>query len=282
MKLTIFIAATALSILGVCALAAYAQPSPKPTPSITSNWCINNTSGATRVVLSKNGKLQACHKGEQLVPIISLDSAPAQPAPSAAPSSDPSATATVAPTPTPDPTATATPAPSQSNCTDCVIDANGNEVGPLEVINAPYDEVVLEIIGGVAMELEVSPVGFVSQYSQQNIDMVLYYPTADCSGQGYLALYDQGGSEQNIQPIVQLNYAEGSPYVYNNVVWYAQPPYSSLTMNSLQGYGDPTQPSITGCETPRGEANYGTLLVGPPASFNLNSLGLTPPFSVQR
>src|SRR6185437_10677998 len=122
------IIAWSLAIIIVVSVTAHAASTPKPTPSVTGQFCVSNATGAMRNVLVKNGVVQPCRRNEQLVAIINFDSAPT-PAPSATSTPAPGAPAPPSPTPTPTATPTAK-AGDPSSCTNCVVDANGTEVGP--------------------------------------------------------------------------------------------------------------------------------------------------------
>lgn len=275
-------------ILAVMALAVYAQPSPKPTPAVTGNFCVNNNTGAVRNMLTKSGVPQSCHKNEQQVAIINFDSAPTPdpaptkggPAPTPTPSpGDPTPTP-VDPTPTPTATPTATPTvKGDSPCSGCVVDANGKEVGPFDYSgnDAQQQQIVDVAVNGVELGLQVSQSGFVDE-QQTGVQLLLGYQSADCSGQAYIVV---GSGDVNVQPIVEVSAVQRGPYVFGNTVLYAQPPWSNVTFGSVQGFADPNQPSTSGCETPGQAPNLGTWLAGPPASFNLDNLGFTAPFSFQ-
>lgn len=237
----------------------------KPTPSITSNVCINNATGAMRDLFKGS-----CPKGWQEVALWNFISAPS-PAPTASP--NPSG-------PAPDPTATATPSPTPVvQCQSCVVDAEGNEVGPLYLdgIDPEQEEMVLVTVGGVAMALPVNDSGWVS-YQTNNIQFLLWYPEANCAGQGYIAVADSPPSDA--QPLVEVWGVQQGPWITGSTVYYAQPPWSVITALSFYGTADPTVPPTSAtCQNALQGTNLGVYLAGPPASGSLSGLG-TPPFTV--
>lgn len=263
-----------LIVLILCVpLTLYAQPSPKPTPAVSGNFCVNNSTGTVRNVLLKNGIAQPCHKNEQTVAIINFDSAPTPtPQPSATPSAAPSSSATATPSPT------ATPV----GMSGTVIDSNGKVVGQLDQdsSDAQQGSIVDINIAGVPLGLLISRDGFVDE-QLNGVQLTLWYTSTDCTGQPYIIVGGDGNG-LDIQPLVEVAAVQRGPYVYGNTLQYAAEPWTEVTMKSLQAFADPTQPSTSGCENAGNTApNLGTWLAGPRAGFNLSTLGLVPPFEVQ-
>jgi hypothetical protein len=245
-----------LTIIGISTV-ALAQPSPKPTPVITSALCVNNSTGAIRDALNKNGVFQGCKKTEQQIGIVNLESAPS-PAPT-----------DIA---TPNPSASASPG---GNDVPHIVDANGKDVGPLLTTNSPYDDTVLIIVNGIGLGIPYDADGFISQ-NTQGLSETVWYTSTNCSGVGYLTLYE-APQPNNDMPLIEVNAGQEAPYVFNEIAYYAVPPFSNQTFNSIQSFTDPTKPSNGGCNplmTPE------TFMAGTISSFNLGSLDLTPPFSV--
>jgi hypothetical protein len=258
-----------------CATTAHAASTPKPTPAVTNTWCVNQTTGSTRIVLNKNGKIQYCRKTEQQVTIINLDSAPS-PAATATPIGDPTPTATASVAPTPDPTATATSTPSAQDPALHVTDANGNIVGPVVNTDTPYNDDVAIIVNGLGLAIPYDQNGFLNDYTDLQLGETVWFTSPDCSGTGMMTVYQVGGQPDNI-PLIEMTVGNTAPYVYNEIAYYAQPPFTTQTFNSIEAFADPTQPSISGCEKLDQSQTY---LAGTITSFNLGSLNFTPPFSL--
>lgn len=270
----IIVGIVTLSIVAY-AIGALAQPTPKPTPAVTGNFCVNNATGTLRNVLVKNGVVQACRKNEQLVAIINFDSAPT-PDPTSTTAPSPGAT----PTPTPAPSASPTVGGDPSNCTNCVVDSTGAEVGPLTPIgnDSAQEEAVVVSVNGVALGLPANQSGWID-LSQNNIALLLWYPQANCQGQGYISVVPNPPSDA--QPLVELWGVQEGPWITGNTVWYANPPLSIITPLSFYSTTDPTvPPNANTCQNAQQGTNFGNYLAGPPASGSLADKG-TPPFSWQ-
>lgn len=266
-----------LTVLIIAARPAHAASTPKATPSPTQTLCVNVRTNVVRDILSNNSA--GCHKNEVEVSIDTLLATQATPAPTATPSGAPTPTASPTPTPVPDPTAT----PTQSACDyGCVMDANSKIVGPLYPVGADAQQQteVLMSINGVAMSLPVSDGGFVTG-PQVNVQFSRWYPTTDCTGQSYIVVAGDGNGNVDVQPLVEVASVQRGPYIYGTTVWYAQPPWSNITMNSVQAYIDPTGAPTSSCQSAQDVPNLGTWLAGPPASFNLSNLGFVTPFEGQ-
>ena len=250
------------------AVSAAALSTPKATPSISGSFCVNNITGAMRNVLVKNGIPQACHKNEQLVAVINFDSAP---------------TATATPIASPSPgEPTPAPSPSPIACQGCVVDANGTEVGPLYPVGADAQQQteVLVSINGVPMALPVGEKGFVSG-ADTDVQFTRWFPTADCTGQSYMLVGGDGNGGVDVQPLVEVASVQRGPYIFEGVVWYANPQWSQVTMQSVQACSDPTECDASPCANAGNTApNLGTWLAGTPATFTLSQLGFAAPFTV--
>lgn len=248
---------------------AYSVGHTQPTPIISGNFCVNARTGAMRNQLIKNGIVQACHKGELLAAIINFDSAPtpnstASPQPSSTPTADPTASAS--------PTPTATPSPQAQQCSGCYVDANGTEIGPTLGTNDAFAETVMLKINGVAMGVPISQQGFVDEGGG-----TLFYQSADCTGQAYVAVGINATQPYN--PIIEVDDGLTAPFTAGSVVWYAQTPLQTFTANSQEGFADPSNPATgVGCYTGNGPQ---TIQAGLPAHFDLNGLGFVPPFMAQ-
>jgi hypothetical protein len=124
---------------------------------------------------------------------------------------------------------------------------------------------VLIIIKGVSWVLDVTPNGF----PNQSID-VAYYTTSDCSGTPYLV----GCPEPNSL----LTFRGQCGTVFNDVLYYggAQQQVTALSFGNLP---DPTGPA-TNCQGPIANPSPKS---GVPLNqtFDLSTLGFTPPFHVQ-
>jgi hypothetical protein len=265
----------AIGLMALVVATVHAASTPKPTPAISSGLCVSNATGAVRVSLSKNGKLQACHKGEQTVPIVSLESAPANATPTATPG-DPTPTATASIAPTPDPTATATSTPSGQDPALHVTDANGNIVGPVVDTDTPYNDDVAIIVNGLGLAIPYDQNGFLNDNTDLGLDETVWFNSSDCSGTPYMTVYQVGGQPNNL-PLIEMTVGNTAPYVYNEIAYYAQPPFTTQTFNSIEAFADPTQPSISGCEKLDQSQTY---LAGTITSFNLGSLGFVAPFTL--
>ena len=242
---------------------ACAQATSKPSPSPSASFCLNKATGAVRdVLINSAGMPQPCHKNEIGTSLAELQVLEGGPVPS--------------PSASPGPTAT----PGTASCEGCVVDSTGKEVGPLSENSDPdQGNLVLVTVNGVAMALPVaqgSP-GWVGGL-QTGAPLALFYPTTDCSGQGYIPVSTSiGANDQPLQvvPLVEVNDGQGGPYIFGTTVWYPQPPFSIITANSIQTKTDPSQGGDCS-PLQSSQAFFG----GPPASGSLLPLG-TPPFNVQ-
>ncbi len=171
------------------------------------------------------------------------------------------------------------------------IDSNAKEIGVLfgEGLGNSTELAVRKLPDGTTVALPVSVQGFVDETTTGSVGfLTLWYPTSDCSGPGSITLgtgFDpRTGQPLNIVPLVQETTDGGAlaTYVFNNVLYYAAQPIELTTFNSYAACTDPVQcpndPVLGGCSTlsvPQ------TQMGGPMTSFDLGTLGLVPPFSVQ-
>lgn len=246
---------------------AYSVGHTQPTPGISQGFCFNLKTGAMRNQLIKNGVMQACHKTEFQASIINIESAPSPfstVSPSATPTADPTASAS--------PTPSATPTPQAQQCSGCYVDANGTEIGPTLGTNDAFAETVMLKINGVAMGVPISQQGFVDEGGG-----TLFYQSADCTGQAYVAVGINASQPYN--PIIEVDDGLTAPFTAGSIVWYAQTPLQTFTANSQEGFADPSNPATgAGCYTGNGPQ---TIQAGLPAHFDLNGLGFVPPFMAQ-
>ena len=236
----------------------------KPTPSVTSNVCINNATGAMRDLFKGS-----CPKGWQEVALWNFISAPS-PAPAPTASPNPSG-------PAPDPTATATPV---AQCQSCVVDAEGSEVGPLYLdgIDPEQEEMVLVTVGGVAMALPCTTMlaGSATRLTTFSSCFGIQKRTASDKATSPLPT----ARTSDAQPLVEVWGVQQGPWITGSTVYYAQPPWSVITALSFYGTADPTVPPTSAtCQNALQGTNLGVYLAGPPASGSLSGLG-TPPFTV--
>ena len=251
----------ALMVLSSLIMFAYSVGHAQPTPSISPNFCFNKITGAMRNQLIKNGVAQACRKTEFLASIINIESAPS-----------PSSTATPSPDPSASPTPSATPSPQAQQCSGCYVDANGTEIGPTLGTNDAFAETVMLKINGVAMGVPISQQGFVNEGGG-----TLFYQSADCTGQAYVAVGINASQPYN--PIIEVDDGLTAPFTAGSVVWFAQTPLQTFTANSQEGFTDPSNPATgAGCYTGNGPQ---IIQAGLPAHFDLNGLGFVPPFTAQ-
>lgn len=169
-----------------------------------------------------------------------------------------------------------------------VVDSKGHQVGTLfgEGLGQ-LTQMAVTTINGVAIGLPVSETGFVDEATTGSFGyLILWYPSADCAGQGYVALGSGSdpatGKPLNIVPLVQETTDGGGlgTYVYDGILYYAQPPYQQLTGVSYAYFTDPNQPPVGGCQNVPPQ-DYQAFMGGPVTTFDLSSLNLTPPFKVR-
>lgn len=251
---------------------AHAASTPKPTPAVTSMLCVNKVTSGIRDILTTN-KTGQCRSNE--IP-ISAQALIVQPSPSPAASSSP-IQGDPSPTASADPTATATPPANSDGST--VIDSQGNVVGANFIDDMGL---VLRQINGIWMALAYNTNGFFDQSSDPGASpLTLFYTNTTCSGTGFVGLL--GGSQVDDGPPAEQTGNSGSDnngvYVYNGVVYYAAAPYSTINAVASQSFADPTKASLSGCQVFPSSAEV--WLGGSEATFNLSTLDLTPPFSVQ-
>ncbi len=151
-----------------------------------------------------------------------------------------------------------------------VVDANGLYVGVVSNAFASGADVVRRI-NGLLMAFGFDISGF------RGTQFGLFFTTTDCTGTPHLPLADGGGTLVPLPTYV-------SP---SGVAYYATPPSTSLTISSVltYSYGESTCVGDNGTFTP---PNSCCLLstpsfpsVGDVATFDLNSLGLAPPFHTE-
>ena len=172
-----------------------------------------------------------------------------------------------------------------------VIDANGHLVGQAwgEGLGNTTELAIRKLPDGTTVALPVSVQGFVDEATTGSFGgLSLWYQTTDCSGPGEIALgggFDpRTGQQLAIVPIIQETTDGGGlgTYVFNNTVFYATQPIELTTFNSQAFCVDPAacpnDPAGGGCQPLPPQ----TFMAGPMTSFDLGSLNLTAPFSVQQ
>jgi hypothetical protein len=198
---------------------AKATPTP-PTP--TSNFCMNNITGALRMMLDKNGFVVPCRRIETAVPFSTIEGSnvcvnkvtgamrepPANttchkieisvllqqlvltgPTPSPTPSATPIESPTPTPSPGPSPEPKAQPTVSGNSKPTLVTDAHSNPIGyELELdgdsFGGPAPNVGLNLSGQM-IAVPVDATGFLNS---DNGFMHAYYASDDCSGPAYMPL----------------------------------------------------------------------------------------------
>lgn len=168
--------------------------------------------------------------------------------------------------------------PSQSAA--IVVDSKNHKVGNVffNGANPQENTLVLIQVSSTDLALMWGQDGFADE-SQNGIPVTLFYPTADCSGQGYIAVGGGGSPAITTVPVVQPSVGQQGPVIVGTTVYYAQPPLSNIVMNSAQAFLDPNGAG-EGCSPGFGGQPLGTYMAGPVTSFDLSSLGFTPPFSI--
>ena len=199
---------------------------------------------------------------------------------------------------------------NHSEAVQMVVDSKGKLVGPvIGILPGGQANLVSLIVNGVGVAVYVSQEGFVDEAvtGGYKTGFTLIYSSDDCSGQ---ALRQYGDSQDDIPPasphdqiggltpLVQVPLLESfglgtlpagttniGPYVYNHILYYAAPSYQSgfgPGSASFQYFGDPGvngNPNATvSCNPLLSPPEYA---VGNLATFDLSTLGLTPPFHVQ-
>jgi hypothetical protein len=197
-----------------------------------------------------------------------------------------------------------------SEAIQMVVDSKGKVVGPLiGVLPGGQANLVSLIVNGVGVAVYVSQEGFVDEAvtGGYQTGFTLIYSSSDCSGQ---PLRQYGDSQDTIPPasphdqiggltpLVQFPLIESfgmgtlpagttniGPYVYKQILYYAAPPFQSgfgPGSASFQYFGDAGvngNPSASvACDPLLSPPEYA---VGNLATFDLSTLGLTPPFHVQ-
>lgn len=169
-----------------------------------------------------------------------------------------------------------------------VVDAKGHKVGTLfgEGLGQ-LTQMAVTTINGVPIGLPVGENGFVDEATTGSFGyLVLWYTTADCAGQGFIALGTGSdpatGKPLDIVPLLQETTDGGGlgTYIYNGILYYAQPPYQQLNGFSDAFFTDPNLPPVGGCQNVPPQS-VETFMGGPVTSFDLNLLKLTPPFKVK-
>lgn len=168
--------------------------------------------------------------------------------------------------------------PSQSAA--IVVDSKNHKVGNLffNGANPQENTLVLIQVSGTWMALMWGDDGFVNE-DQTGIPVTLFYPTPDCSGQGYIAVGGGGTPAITSIPVVQPSVGQQGPAIVGTTVYYAQPPLSNIVMNSAQAFLDPNGAG-EGCSPGFGGQPLGTYMAGPVTSFDLSTLGFVPPFTI--
>jgi hypothetical protein len=133
-----------------------------------------------------------------------------------------------------------------------VCDSGNQFVG---VVGTPG--VLYRKISGTVLALNWDTTGF---EGGQGFVEPAFFLTSNCSGQEYISLWD---GEGNAIPVNQLT-------IMNGIVTYPAPPYQTMQFQSGLDNGNCMQYS-----------NGASQLAGAMATFDLNSLGLVPPFSVK-
>lgn len=137
-----------------------------------------------------------------------------------------------------------------------VLDAAGKFVA---VSNQYY----FTVVNGLNVAVNPAPSGFAQADITQ---MFMAHTTNDCTGQRYWGNYVNSW-------VVRLD-------VFNNVGYYSFPTLGSLVVNSVEQFfpGDDLSKQASRCITFSAPIQFGT--VGPLVTFDISTLGFTPPFSL--
>jgi hypothetical protein len=167
-----------------------------------------------------------------------------------------------------------------------VIDAKGKKVGNFNGQSlGNLAQLVLTNINGTVINLPATQDGFLDEANGGFGFLLVMYESSDCSGPPNISLgaaFDPiSGAQLALRPLVQTTFNGGSvgSYIFDGTLYYAGPPISLMTFGSEQSFVDPSgMPLSPGCVPIRAEQQIG----GPVTTFDLKTLGLTPPFSVQQ
>ena len=160
-----------------------------------------------------------------------------------------------------------------------VVDSKGKTVGTYQPINetfGPYGilDTALVVISGTAHQLLVGQTGFISNCANTSGSGPsvgrFFFSGSNCTGS--VSVQVQNGNEDSA-PLVLDEVSGASGCVQNNIIYYAQGPFSSIPYTSW-GYG--SDPEHVSCNSGGGTTWDGTV-----ATFDLSKLNLKTQFKLK-